>query len=173
MVEEVEPFRQEFQIYALGQLERASYAKVNHFLPWTAEPVEGLVRDDGKIQGRGVKYRCIRPSACEGDYGGEHEILKRAPGRRPGAVQHEALRLIQLRRASLAPLIELIEIASALIDRFGERVGEASCELRSRVPPRNQQRVVNGLARIVDGIDGAEIAIENAINRFEFGHDIR
>jgi hypothetical protein len=75
MVKEVERFCQEFQIYAFAELECAAYAEVNHFLAGPAETVEGLVRDDRKIQGRGVKYRCVRPSASKGDDGGEREVL--------------------------------------------------------------------------------------------------
>src|SRR6202048_1554874 len=173
MVEEVERFPEKFQGYSLIEPERARHAEVDHFLARPAEPVEGFVWHHGKIERWRVKDGGIRSSAGEGDDGGEGEILKRVPRGRPRAVQHEALRLVQLRRTSFAPLIERIEIAGALVDGFGEGISNSARELWSAVPPRQKQSVIDGLARVVDGVDGAEVGIENAIHRFKFGHYVR
>src|SRR5258708_531989 len=92
------------------------------------------------------------------------------PDGRPRAVQNEALRLGQLRRATLVALIELIEITGALVDRFGDGVGKAADELWSSVAPGQKQRVIDGFAGVVDCVYGAEVGIKNAINCLKFGH---
>src|ERR1700720_1778854 len=148
MVEKVERFRDNLQVDAFVELERARHTEVDNFLAWPAEPVKGLVRNDGKIDRWGVKYGCIRPSAGEGHHGGEGEILKRTPGGRPRAVQHEAVRLVQLRGATFALLIELIEVAGALVDGFREGVRQAARKLWSGVAPRQKQGVIDGLAGV-------------------------
>jgi len=53
------------------------------------------------------------------------------PDRRPRAIQHETLWLIELRWTALASLIKLVEITGALIDGLGKRNKRGRRKLRA------------------------------------------
>ena len=85
--------------------------------------------------------------------------------RRPDAGRHKAVGLVQLRRPALRALVELIEVSAPLVDGARQRVGNRSKELARVVAQRDQQAVVDGQAGIVDGVDRAEVGIEEAVDR--------
>jgi len=58
MVEKVERFRNKVQVDPFVELKKACHAEVDHFLARPAKSVERLVRNDRKIERRGVKHRC-------------------------------------------------------------------------------------------------------------------
>jgi len=115
VIEEVEGFGAESQLVALSQMEDSRHTEIDILEGGTAEGVELFSGDDGEVDFRIVEDGGVGAATGQGEDAAEFEILEGVKLRSPNASSDEAVRLVELRRAALRGLVELVEVSGALV----------------------------------------------------------